>query len=355
MVNYFIHFLDNFTKDTAINLIEAVIIIAVLDIFSPLFSYIIVKIFNWKKKGEEIKENPFFTPIKSFFKVFGIYLAILFLRPTLNINYVAMNTINKIFRIVVILTTATGLINSMTKKSRFIKHIKEKSNKELDDTATKMLVRVIKFVIYIIAGFMIIADLGYDLSGLITGLGLGSVVLTLAAQDTIKNLLGGLMIFLDKPFKVGDYIKFSTYEGTVEDITFRSTRLRTLEHSIAQVPNSEIVNSTVINYSKIEKRRYELNLGVVLNTELNKLIELKTQILEYLNNDDNVIPDSANVFFKDIGTSEYKISIFCYTNTADYTEYLNIREKLNYNIMDIVNKNHIELAYETQTVHISKL
>ena len=355
MINFIQEFINNFTRETAIDLIWAVIIIAVLDIFSPLFSYIIVKIFNWKKKGEEIKENAFFTPIKSFFKVLGIYLAILFLRPTLNINYVAMSVINKVFKIVVILTTATGLTNSITRKSRFIKHIKEKSNKEIDDAATKMLIRVIKFIIYVIAGFMIIADLGYDLSGLITGLGLGSVVLTLAAQDTIKNLLGGLMIFLDKPFKVGDYIKFDTYEGTVEDMTFRSTRLRTIEHSIAQVPNSEIANSTVVNYSKIEKRRYELNLGIVLETELNKILELKTQILEYINNDENVIEGSANVFLKDIGTSEYKISIFCYTNTSNYIEYLNIREKLNYNIMDIVNKNHIELAYETQTVHISKV
>ena len=88
------------------------------------------------------------------------------------------------------------------------------------------MVRGIKFLIYAIAVFIIIFEMGYDLSGLITGLGIGSVVLTLAAQDMIKSLLGGFFIFTDKPFKVGDFIKFSTYEGTVEDITFRSTKIR---------------------------------------------------------------------------------------------------------------------------------
>ena len=355
MINYFVQFINNFTKDTAINLIQGVLIIAVLDIFSPLFSYIIIKIFNWKKKSEEIKENAFFTPIKSFFRVLGVYLAIIFLQPTFNISQDAMNIVTQIFRIIVIITTATGFVNSITKKSKLIKRIKEKSSKEIDDSATRMLIRIIKFIIYLIAGFMIITDLGYNLNGLITGLGLGSIVVTLAAQDTIKNLLGGLVIFIDKPFKVGDYIRFSTYEGTVEDITFRSTRVRTIENTIAQISNSEIANSTVINYSKIEKRRYELKLGIVLETELNKLLELKTQILECLNNDENVIKDSANVFFSEIGTNEYKISIFCYVNTAEYIEFLNIKERLNYNIMDIVNKNHIELAYETQTVHISRV
>ena len=120
----------------------------------------------------------------------------------------------------------------------------EKLDKDIDDATTKFMVRGIKFLIYAIAVFIIIFEMGYDLSGLITGLGIGSVVLTLAAQDMIKSLLGGFFIFTDKPFKVGDFIKFSTYEGTVEDITFRSTKIRTLSNSVVQVPNSLISSYT---------------------------------------------------------------------------------------------------------------
>lgn len=347
-----INFLSNLTGEKAIILIKAVIIIAVLDIFSPLFSYIIVKLFNWKKTGKEIKENPFYTPLRAFFKILGIYCAIIYIKPVFNISQNAMDIITKIFRIIIIINTAIGFGNSVTKKSRFINRIKEKSDKEVDDATVKVIVRVVKSLIYLIAGFMIIADLGYDLSGIITGLGLGSVVVTLAAQDTIKNLLAGIMIFADKPFKVGEYIRVGTYEGTVEDITFRSTRLRTIENTIAQISNSEISNSTVVNFSKMEKRRYALNLGVVLDTDLNKIIELKVQILEYLNNHPNVISDTSNMFFGDVGANEYKLNIFCYVNITNYIEYLELKEQLNLDIMNLIHTNKIELAYDTKTIEI---
>ena len=334
------------------NFIKAIIIIAVLYIFSPLFSYIIVKIFNWKSTEKQIKDNPFYEPIRAFFKILGLYTAIMILRPTLNISQHVIDIITKIFRIIIILNTAIGLVHSITKKSKFLNVIKEKSDKEIDDASVKMIIRFVKAVIYIIAGFMIMADLGYDLSGIITGLGLGSVVLTLAAQDTIKNLLGGFMIFMDKPFKTGDYIKYDKYEGTVEDMTFRSTRLRTVENSIAQIPNAELANSTVVNYSKMEKRRYELNLGLVLNTDLNRMADLKEKIYTYLANHENVIENSQNVYFTSVEASNYKLQIFCYINTTDYIEYLKIKENINYGIMDIVNRNGIELAYDTQTVEI---
>ena len=160
------------------------------------------------------------------------------------------------------------------------------------------------------------------------------------------------MIFADKPFKVGEYIRVGTYEGTVEDITFRSTRLRTIENTIAQISNSEISNSTVVNFSKMEKRRYALNLGVVLDTDLNKIMELKVQILEYLNNHPNVIDDTANMFFGDVGTNEYKLNIFCYVNITNYIEYLELKEQLNLDIMNLIHTNKIELAYDTKTIEI---
>ena len=106
----------------------------------------------------------------------------------LNLNEF-INIVTKIYRIVVIITLANSFANSITKKSRFVKTIEEKSTKDFNDNSVKMLVRLIKIIIYIIATFIVFLELDYDLSGLITGLGLGSVVLTLAAQDTIKNLL----------------------------------------------------------------------------------------------------------------------------------------------------------------------
>ena len=351
-MEFFKTMISNLDQQTTIILIEAIVIIAVLDIFSPLFSYIIIKIFNWKKTGQEIKENAFYTPIKSFFRVLGVYMAIILLKPVFHIEQNTMDLINKIFKMIVIITTAVGLTNSITKKSMVINKIKEKSDRDIDDATTKMLIRIIKAVIYIIAGFMILADLGYDLSGLITGLGLGTVVITLAAQDTIKNLFAGIMIFTDKPFKIGDFVKFKEYQGTVEDITFRSTRLRTVQNTIAQIPNIEISNYTVINYSKMQKRRYDLNLGLVLNTDLEKMADLKFKILEFLKSQTEIIDGTEHVYFDSIGTNEYNVSIFFYTSIISYFDYLEFKEQINYGIMNIVNQNNIELAYDTKTIEI---
>ena len=346
--------LSNLNGETIVEIIFALGIIAVLYIFSPLFSYGIIKIFNMKSKGSNIKNNPLYIPIRIFIRLFGIYLAIRHLRPVFGWDEQVMLWVTKIFRIVVILSISTGLAHSISEKSLFIKKFKEKTNRDVDDSSIIFMIRTIRFLIYLIAGFMIIYDLGYNLSGLVTGLGIGSVVLTFALQDAIKNLFGGLVIFLDKPFKVGDYISVSGYEGTVEDITFRSTKIRTLEHSIAQIPNGEIASTTVVNASKIRRRRYNLDLGLVLDTDLKKMKKLEEQILNFLNNDEIVIKDTANVSFREVRSSDYNIYVYCYLKVADYADFLKEKERLNYTIMEILQKDGIEMAYNTQTIEIKK-
>ena len=188
-MNNIINLIESLNKEKTIDLIIAVVIVAILDILSPLFSFLIIKVFNFKMKNKEVKNSAFYTPLRLFFRITGIYLAMLFLKPTFNFTDNFINIITKIYKIIVIITLANSFANSITKKSTIIKRIREKSTRDFNDSSIKMLVRVVKFIIYIIAAFIVFAELGYDLSGLITGLGLGSVVLTLAAQDTIKNLL----------------------------------------------------------------------------------------------------------------------------------------------------------------------
>ena len=343
-------FLENLTGQETVDLVIAVLIIAVLDIFSPLFSYAVIKIFKFKEKGAKIKKNAFYIPLKSFFKVLGVYLALLFLKPTLNIDDNFMNIATKIFKVIVILNTAIGLAKSIDKESFLVRKIIDKSEKNIENSSVKFLIRMIKVLIYIIAGFMIIAELGYDLSGLVTGLGLGSVVLTLAAQDTLKNLFSGIMIALDKPFQVGDYVKFGTYEGTIEDITFRSTRVRMRDNSLAQVPNSVISSTTVVNISRIKKRFYEIDLQVNFDTSLAKLSNFEHSVLDFLNNYDMVVEQSANVFLKQINSDDYNIHIYCYLNVTDFDQFCIEKGKLNYEIMNIIKQNDIKLALETMEI-----
>ena len=353
-MNSFFEIIQNLNSQKTITLIIAIIIVAVLDILSPFFSYIVIKIFNPKKRTKEIGNSPLFMPLKIFFRITGIYLAIIFLKSTFNLTDKFMEIATKLYKIILIITVANSLANSITKKSRLIKRFEEKSSKDFNEASIKMLVKIIKTLIYIVAMFLVFIEIGYDLSGLITGLGLGSVVLTLAAQDTLKNLLGGILIFMDKPFKVGDYIKINTYEGTVEDMTFRSTRIRTLDNSIVQIPNSSVSSDSIENLSEIKRRRYKLDLELVLDTETQKLEFFKNQIIELLKQNENIIQDTINIHFNEITTNGLNIMILFYFNVSDYIQFLDLKEQVNKNIMDLVNKNRIELAYDTKTIEIKR-
>ena len=215
------------------------------------------------------------------------------------------------------------------------------------------ILRTARIGIYILAGFMIISELGYNISGFITGIGISGVVLTLAAQDTAKSLIGGISIFLDKPFKVGDYIKVDDYEGTVELIKFRSTNIRTLDDTVLHVPNSEMANASIINYGEMQKRRYYTKLMLELDTPLEKIKSVTEQIEWMLNNRNDIIKDgNIRVRFEEIADNGYEISINSYINETDYVGYLNIKEKVNYEVMSILHKENIELAYNTQTLYI---
>lgn len=136
---------------------------------------------------------------------------------------------------------------------------------------------------------------GIDVTSIVAGLGFGTVLITLSAQDTAKNLFGGLMIFLDKPFEVGDWIKTDKYEGVVEDVSFRSTRIRTVDDSVANVPNAVITNGVVINSSKLEKRRFKSNLAFSLNVSIQKMEIFKEQLYDTLSENEDIIKESIRL------------------------------------------------------------
>jgi len=116
--------------------------------------------------------------------------------------------------------------------------------------------KIIRCVIWIIYIFICISEIGYDLSGLLTALGLGSAALALAAQDLVKSLISGVSILTDKPFVIGDWIEVGEYQGTVIDITFRSTRIKSNNNSVITIPNSTITSTYVINWNRLTSRRF---------------------------------------------------------------------------------------------------
>lgn len=344
--------INNVTNNKLLSLVTAIGIIIVFRIFASIIAYIIIKMCNLRKKLD-IRKSAFYRPLKSFIIVLGVYLAVLFIRWTFGIDEKIMVIVTKIFKIIIVLLVSKGIIDSLTSQNSIIVKLQEKMSQSGENsTSTIVLIKVIKILIYIIASVIIVQELGYDLSGLIAGLGLGGVILTLAAQDTAKNLFGGMVIFLDKPFKVGDYIKLLECEGIVEDITFRSTRIRALDNTLLHIPNSEISSSIIINNSEIEKRRYKTNLTIELGTQLAKIEEVIKDIEQMLEIVEKVIPNSISVKFQNINNNGTEIVVIAYVDIVNYAEFLDKQQEINYNIMRILEANNVELAYDTQTIFL---
>ena len=341
------------TSIQVIDIIIAIGIIVFFRILSGTFSYMIIRIFKIKSKtAKEIKESAFFKPLKAFFIILGIYLAIVFLKTPLQINNQVMDIVTKAFKIISVIEIAVGLANSFTSKTILGKKLKKSLSSKMDDTVFEFVLKITRVLIYVIAIFLVLAILEINLTGLIAGLGLGGVIVTLAAQDTAKNLFGGLVIFIDKPFVVGDWIEMDAYEGTIEDITFRTTRIRTFENALVNIPNAIIADASVTNWSKMEKRRYKTNLCVELNTPLEKLELLKSRIEKMLQERESVYDDSIIVRFDQITENGINILIYTYTNSVDYASYLKKVEDINIKIMKILKEENIELAYDTKTVYV---
>ncbi|MCI8411754.1 MAG: mechanosensitive ion channel, partial [Clostridia bacterium] len=207
-MNQIIDFIENITTAQIIDIWIAIGIIIFFRIFSSGISYIIIRMFKIKSRNKKkIKESAFYNPLRVFFIILGFYLAILFLQTPLNLSKEIMDVVTKIFKIVSTLAFAKGIAESFTPKSSLVKKMKDRTNKDVEDSMFDFMLKIIRAIIYIIAGFIVVTELGFNLNGLVAGLGIGGVIVTLAAQDTAKNLFGGLVIFLDKPFVVGDWIE----------------------------------------------------------------------------------------------------------------------------------------------------
>ncbi|MDO5557071.1 MAG: mechanosensitive ion channel family protein [Clostridia bacterium] len=338
----------NISQEQVLDLIVAVIIAILFYIISSLAFYLVVKITGGSKKIK-VKQTALYIPIKVFTKVFSIYLGMYIV----NLPPVVMAVINKIMKIIIIYLVADAIARLISPKAKVIKKL-EKSNKfeKIDHTMVKYLSKVARGIIYIIAGFIIINELGYNLTGLITGFGLSSVVIALAAQDFAKNLIAGASILMDKSYKIGDWLQVGTDEGTVEHISIKSTRLRAIDDSIIIIPNSTMVSTSVVNWSNLEKRRYSFDLRLPLNTKESTIEKIKSRISFVLATNKNVIENSVKVNFSKIQSDALEIAIYLYTDIIAFENFLEFKTDINMKILGILEEEQINLAYPGKDIYI---
>ncbi len=222
-------------------------------------------------------------------------------------------------------------------------------------TLAKLLLTIIKAIILIFAGMNILSTWGINITGFVASLGLIGMAFALAAKDTASNFFGSMVIFTDQPFKVGDWIKTPEVEGTIEHIGIRSTRVRTFARALVSVPNGNIANSAILNWSEMEKRRIKMTLGLTYGTTAAQMRAILKEMREFLQNDDDVDQQTIYIHFTEFQDSA--LGIFCYffTKTTNWGEYMQVRERINLELMEIVERNGAAFAFPSQSLYVESM
>jgi len=213
----------------------------------------------------------------------------------------------------------------------------------------------VKVVILAVLLVIVIGEWGYNVSGLIAGLGLGGLAVSLAAQDTIANLFGFSAIVGDRPFVVGEYIKTPDVEGTVEHVGLRSTRVRQPDQAYVTIPNSKLVSSAVLNWSRLSKRWLNTTMRIEYTATSRQLEALLERLRAMLAARERVEPDSIVVFFTNFGEQALEVLVRCYIPIADWVEFSREKEAINLEILRIVEDLGLSLAVPNRPMWVGRL
>ena len=230
----------------------------------------------------------------------------------------------------------------------------EETENKMDDQLIPFVMEIIKFVIYVFAGFIILGNvLGINVTALITGLGIGGIALAMASKESLENLLGSFTIFLDRPFTVGDIVKVGAVTGVVEKVGFRSTRIKTFDRSIVTVPNKKMVDAELDNLGLRPVRRVKFHIGLTYSTSTDQIKEIVKEIQEMINTHPKT-NDDGKVRFQEFGASSLDILILYYVDSPKWEDLINAKEDINYKIMDIVKKHNSDFAFPSTSVYLQQ-
>ncbi len=236
----------------------------------------------------------------------------------------------------------------------FVNQLVKGTKSKLDDQIIPILNQLIKLLIITAAVFKILILLDVNITALIAGISIGGLALALAAQDTVRNFIGSLMIFLDKPFQVEDWIEIDNMAGTVVEVGFRSTRIQQLDTSIISIPNGIISNKALVNKGLRIFRLFEITLGLAYETPRDK-IQAFIDGLRTLANNHPKLADNRYIFLKELGAYSIDVLFRVYLKTNLYQEELQLKEELLFQIMELAEQLEISFAFPSQTVYLEHL
>ena len=234
----------------------------------------------------------------------------------------------------------------------FIEKYIEVSEKETDKNKIRVLMSLINVTIWVIGILFLLDNLGFNISTIIAGLGIGGIAVALAAQAILGDLFSYFVIFFDKPFQLGDFVIFDDKRGVIEKIGIKTTKIRSLSGELLVVSNSYLTGTRLHNYKQMKRRRVVFSLGVVYGTSIEQLKVIPEKIKGIIENIQKTQFDRCNFF--SYGNFSLDFETVYFIEDPDYNLYAKIQEEINLKIMHEFSLLGVEFAYPTQTIYLGK-
>ena len=357
-----IEFLNNSVKDY---LYFFLVIIVGLIITKPIISYLLriaYKLFGSKDSDNErdMLKSLLRKPLYYFFLLMILYIGLNSLNFPNEWGLVDSSEfglkmiIDKGFYLAVICSIFWTILRSVEFIGVKLKDRAAQTESKVDDGLIPFAIDLTKVLVYIFALIIILGNVfNVNITALVAGLGVGGVAIALASKESIENLLGSFTIFFDKPFAVGDVITLGGVTGKVEKVGFRSTRIRTFDKSIVTVPNKNVINTELDNLGVRPVRRVKFNIGLTYDTTIEQIKNIVNDI-QKLVDDHPMTNEDGRVRFLSFGASSLDIMVLYYVNSPEWENLIDTQQKINYSIIEIVNKHNSEFAFPSTSVYIEK-
>ncbi len=330
--------------------IYAVLIFVFFQFFRVMLRNLAYKIV---KKTTNEYDDEIFDALEKPVDFLFIVLGATFAKAVLVLSPDVEGIVNHVLRSAFIIVIFWGLVRILNHLAEHIHKITNRFGDKISGEVANFIVKSIRFFIVILGAIAVFQEWGYNVSGFLASLGLVGMALALAAKDTAANLFGSLVIFVDKPFKVGDWVKTPDVEGTIETIGIRSTKIRTFAQAQVTVPNATLANSAILNWSRMGKRRIKMNVGLTYQTPGETVKKIVDDIKDMLTSHPDIDQELIHVYFTTFNSSSLDVFCYFFTKTTNWGEFLKVQEDTNLKIMQIVQKNGSSFAYPTQTLYLN--
>jgi small-conductance mechanosensitive channel len=344
----------NINNGTA-EILASIIIFAVVAFVGWGLYLVIGRYFSkWTQKTETTLDDDILAAVKTIIIIMVVILGIEYALSPLSFLEPYNTTLNGVFLVIQILLSAFAVTRVSNIIADWYVGRTVLSTGKNSHHLLFILKKVIQVIVFVCAIIIILYALNVQdvLTGTLLGLGVGGIAIAFALQSTLSEFFSAFSIYFDHPFEIGDFIVVGDFSGTVKNIGIRSTRLQLLQGEELVISNKELTSTSVRNFRKLEKRRVTFNIGVTYDTSVEKLKKIPGMIKDIF---DNVkAADLDRVNFTEFGDFSLKFLVIYYVNSADYGEYLDTQQKINFAIKEGFEHEGIEMAFPTSTIYVKK-